>query len=154
MKDKPTICDPAKKHIQVILSDSMQMGYVLEKLIGFTGPARITVSSYSVGEEFLRKLISLRKHNLITYAALYTDFKAMQKTAHVNPMLLKAYDEVYFCNNHSKVMIIEGGLVPVTVISSQNQTRGNRMECYAILAGVEHVKYCIATLRALTTYQV
>ena len=68
-------------------------------------------------------------------------------------MLRAAYDEVRFCQNHSKVMVIEGDF-PVVVISSQNQTRGNRLENYAILQSRDAADYCLATLRGLFTYKV
>lgn len=108
MKTKPEIHDPSQKTVQVILTDAFQLGYLLERLLGFTGAADITVSTFSTGEEFLRKLIALRRIGLIRTARLFTDFKAAEKTAKINAMLRAAYDEVRFCKNHSKVIIIEG----------------------------------------------
>ena len=113
MNQKPEICDPSEKKVQVILTDAFQLGYVLEKLLGFTGAADITVSTFSTGEEFLRKLIALRRKGLIRTARLFTDFKAAEKTAKINAMLRAAYDEVRFCKNHSKVIIIEGITPPL-----------------------------------------
>lgn len=108
MNQKPEICNPSEKKVQVILTDAFQLGYVLDKLLGFTGAADITVSTFSTGEEFLRKIIALRRKGLIRTARLFTDFKAAEKTAKINAMLRAAYDEVRFCKNHSKVIIIEG----------------------------------------------
>lgn len=65
MKPKPEIHNPKDVPVQVILTDTFQLGYVLEHLLAFTGPADITVSTYSTGEEFLRKLIALRGKGLI-----------------------------------------------------------------------------------------
>lgn len=152
MKPKPTIHDPREQKVQVILTDTFQLGYILEQLISFTGAARITVSTYSTGEEFIRKLIALRKNGLIISSHLICDFKAAEKTARVNCMLRAAYDEVSFCQNHSKVMVIDGEF-PVVVISSQNQTRGNRLENYAIIQKREVADYCIHTLNGLPTYR-
>ena len=92
MNQKPEICDPSEKKVQVILTDAFQLGYVLEKLLGFTGAADITVSTFSTGEEFLRKLIALRRKGLIRTARLFTDFKAAEKTAKINAMLRRTYD--------------------------------------------------------------
>ena len=153
MHTKPTIYDPRERQVQVILTDTFQLGYVLESLLAFTGAAGITVSTYSIGEEFLRKLLALRRKGLVRSAHLFTDFKAAEKTARVNPILRAAYDEVRFCQNHSKVMVIEGE-VPVVVLSSQNQTRGNRLENYDILQSREAADYCLSTLRGLATYKV
>lgn len=49
-------------------------------------------------------------------------------------------------------MIIEG-VISVVVISSQNQTRGNRIENYAILLGADIAEDCKNTLYNLPTYQ-
>lgn len=153
MNTKPTIYDPIERQVQVILTDTFQLGYVLESLLAFTGSVSITVSTYSIGEEFLRKLLALRRKGLVHSARLFTDFKAAEKTARVNPILRAAYDEVCFCQNHSKVMVLEGKC-PVVVLSSQNQTRGNRLENYAILQSREAAEYCLSTLRGLATYKV
>lgn len=95
----------------------------------------------------------MRRKGLVRSACLFTDFKAAEKTARVNPILRCAYDEVRFCQNHSKVMVIEGKF-PAVVLSSQNQTRGNRLENYAILQSREAADYCLVTLRGLATYKV
>ena len=68
MNTKPTIYDPRERQVQVILTDTFQLGYVLERLLAFTGEAHITVSTYSIGEEFLRKLLALRRKGLVRSA--------------------------------------------------------------------------------------
>ena len=151
MKSKPTIYDPRERKVQVILTDTFQLGYVLEHLLAFTGAARITVSTYSTGEEFLRKLIALRHKGIIRSAHLFSDFKAAEKTARVNPMLRSTYDEVRFCQNHSKVMVIEGDIT-VVVPSSQNQTRGNRLESYTSLLGDKVAASVLDKLQSINTY--
>ena len=153
MLEKPRIFNPSEKPVQVFLTDKVVQGYILEKILDYAAPASIVVSTFSTGEEFLRKVISLRKSGAILRASLFCDHKAAEKTARVNPMLFAAFDEVRFCKNHSKVMIIEGGVISVVVISSQNQTRGNRIENYAILLGADITEDCKNTLYNLPTYQ-
>ena len=144
-KQKPQIENPRSKPLQVILTDGFQLGYVLETVLSFCGPSNITVSTFSTGEEFLRKLLALRKNGQVLHAVLYTDTKAAEKTAKLKYMLRAAYDEINFCKNHSKVMIVEGN-IRVVVLSSQNQTRGNRMENYVILHNNFVADYCKSTL--------
>ena len=153
MLKKPPIFNPSEKPVQVFLTDKVVQGYILEKILEYAAPASIVVSTFSTGEEFLRKVISLRKSGAILRASLFCDHKAAEKTARVNSMLFSAFDEVRFCKNHSKVMIIEGGVISVVVISSQNQTRGNRIENYAILLGADIAEDCKNTLYNLPTYQ-
>jgi len=124
----PLVCP-----LQVFMSDRVQLGDVLARLLEFTGPARLTVSTFSCGEEFLTRLFRLKQKGLVLFATLYADMKAAEKTARINPMMKGVYDEVFLCANHSKVMLLEGTVMTVCVLSSQNQTRGNRMESYVVL---------------------
>lgn len=39
MHTKPTIYDPRERQVQVILTDTFQLGFVLESLLAFTGEA-------------------------------------------------------------------------------------------------------------------
>lgn len=119
--------------MQVFMSDRIQLGDVLARLLDYTGKAKLTVSTFSCGEEFLMRLFRLRKKGMVTEATLYADMKAAEKTARINSMMKSVYDKVFLCANHSKVMIIEGEQLTVCVLASQNQTRGNRMESYVIV---------------------
>ena len=147
-----TILDPYQHPVQIFLSAHTQLGEVLEQLLIFTGKTRLTVSIFSTGEEFLRRLHRIRKGGKITHATLYCDHKAAEKTARINPMLSAVYDEVMFCPNHSKVMVLEGELETVVVMTSQNQTRGNRLENYTILRGECFAFRILEVLHQLNTY--
>lgn len=132
--EKPTIYDPRLNPLQVLLSDRLQMGDVLEALLGHLGPCGLLVATFSTGEEFLRKLIRLRGKGLVTHAALFLDTKAAEKTARTNPMLRAAFDRAAFCQNHAKLMLLCNALRETAcVITSQNMTRGNRLESYVVL---------------------
>lgn len=137
--DKPTINNPAECPLQVMLTASLQLGILLEQLLTFTGPADITISTFSSGEEFLIKLHSLKKKGLVTRAVCFTDIKAAEKTARNNTMMKMAYDQVHMCRNHSKVILISGQRLQVAVLTSQNTTRGNRLESYVIINSEETV---------------
>ena len=104
-------------------------------------------------EDVLRRchLPRLRQGGLLRSAELYCDLKAAEKTASLRLMMRSAYDKVHLCQNHSKVAVIQGEL-PVVVLTSQNQTRGNRLENYTILQSRAVAERCLASLRALDTY--
>lgn len=131
------IKDPLTCPLQVFMSDKVQLGDVLARLLEFTGAARLTVSTFSCGEEFLMRLHKLKQKGLVLFSALYADMKAAEKTARIRTMLMSVYDEFHLCANHSKVMLVEGERMTVCVLSSQNQTRGNRMESYVVLRSPE-----------------
>lgn len=152
LREKPTIDDPRVSPLQVILTDAFQLGYVLERLLSFTGPAKITASTFGNGEEFLRKLMMLRGKGLVAEATLYCDTKAAEKNAKMHALLKSAYDSINFCDNHSKVLVVEGTF-PVVLLASQNQTRGNRLENYVIVQNVRTAAYCIDVLKHRKTAQ-
>ncbi|MBR4553896.1 MAG: hypothetical protein IKO20_09315 [Bacteroidaceae bacterium] len=145
LREKPTILDPRVAECQVFLTDAFQLGYVLEQLLSFTGKAKITASTFGNGEEFLRKLIILKGKGLIKESILYCDTKAAEKNAKMHPLLRSAYDKINFCDNHSKVIVIEGAF-PVVLLASQNQTRGNRLENYVIIQSKDTAAYCLRVL--------
>ncbi len=151
MKQKPSISiTPGAS--QLVITDALQMGDVLEQVLHYTGAATLTVSTFSSGEEFLRKVLKLRRDGLIVSAELFTDFKAAEKTARTNTMLRECFDFVHLCKNHSKMLVVAGKEHTVSVITSQNQTRGNRLESYIITEGTAWASQIISALRLLPIY--
>lgn len=115
--------------LQAYLDNRLQLFDVLEFVLRFTGPARLKVSTFSTSEEFLRRLFSLKKRKLIVHAELLADLKAAKKTLNLASFMSHVFDRVYLSENHSKVLLISNDCWMVTVVTSQNQTRGNRTEC-------------------------
>lgn len=132
-KNEAIIEDPRTTPIQLFLSDGLQLGDVLERCLSFSGRSSITVATYSIGEEFLRRCSILRRKGLISNLKIVCDTKASEKTARLNPMSRKVADLVVFSQNHSKFLYIEGERTDILVFTSQNQTRGNRIENYTII---------------------
>ena len=116
--------------LQAYLDNRLQLFDVLESILSQTGPAN--VSTFSTSEEFLRRLFSLRKRQLILHSVLMADLKAAKKTVNLYTFMSSVFDDVYLTENHSKVLLIENDRWMVTVVTSQNQTRGNRTECAMI----------------------
>ena len=114
--------------LQAYLDNRLQLFDVLEFILSQTGPAKVYVSTFSTSEECLRRLFSLRKRQLILHSVL----KAAKKTVNLYTFMSSVFDDVYLTENHSKVLLIENDRWMVTVVTSQNQTRGNRTECAMI----------------------
>lgn len=133
-KNMSLIDDPGTQPLQAFLSDGLQLGDVLERILQFTGPSTAVVSTYSIGEEFLRRCHSLKSKGLLTHMHIIADTKAAEKTARLNLMIEKVADSVRFRQNHSKVMLVFNDSYHVSVLTSQNQTRGNRLENYCIIS--------------------
>ena len=116
---------------QCFLSDFVQVADILDWILEQVGPSRVIQSSFSVSDEFLRRLFFIRKKDKIVSYRMILDHKATNKTIKLWPFLTQVVEECLLADNHSKVMIVsplDDSVPGVVVISSQNLTRGNRFE--------------------------
>lgn len=105
--------------------------------------------SFSVGEEFVRKIHMLKKRGRIKRAELFFDFKAAEKTARTNTLTATVFDRVCYCANHAKVVVVDGEEQTCTIVTSQNGTRGTRNEVYFITNKEEIAEYVRRKLEKL-----
>lgn len=120
---------------QAYLSNRIQVADLLEWILDQTGVSEVWQTSFSISEEFIRRLYFIQKKNLISRFNLVLDFKATQKTIKLWPFLSQVVSRTFLADNHSKILLVkaESGKC-VSVITSQNLTRGNRYESAVILA--------------------
>lgn len=111
------------------------------------------IASFSVGEEFTRKIHALKKKGLIGRADLYIDMKAAEKTARTRTFTTAVFDTVNYCANHAKAVVIEGTEQSCTVITSQNGTRGTRNEVYNITNKRTFAEYVRRKFQNIPTFQ-
>ncbi len=115
--------------LQVYGDNTTQLIDILDFILNdIGGNAHVVVTTYSTSEEFLRRLFMLRQKGLVKYAILLADLKAAYKTLKLNALIKNCFDEIYLNQNHSKLILIANDLFFVSVCTSQNQTRGNRLE--------------------------
>lgn len=113
---------------QVYMDKVLQVVDILDWALYQVGMAEVWLTSFSISEEFLRRLFFLRQRRDVSKIHLLLDFKATHKTLTLLPFMRNAVDNVYLSDNHSKIMLIRGGSSNVSLVSSQNLTRGNRFE--------------------------
>ena len=115
--------------LQCYLTNTLQVADVVEWVLEQVGKATIWQTSFSISEEFLRRLFFIEKSGKVDVIHLILDFKATQKTLRLWPFLTRVIEHTYLADNHSKVILIraETGQT-VSIITSQNLTRGNRNE--------------------------
>lgn len=129
----PELADLKHHKTGMFLSDEIQMADIIEIVIEQLGPSILYQTSFSISEEFLRRLFFIKKSGMLNKTILLLDHKATLKTARVWDFCSKVFDESHLTSNHSKVLLFESETgKKVSVISSQNLTRGNRMEAYSI----------------------
>lgn len=117
----------------MFLSNEIQMADIIDIVLEQIGPSSLYQTSFSISEEFLRRLYFIKEKGLLKHTSLLLDHKATLKTARIWNFCQNVFDEAFLTANHSKVLLFaaDSGDV-VSVISSQNLTRGNRMEAYSI----------------------
>lgn len=107
--------------------------WVLEQ----TGEADVFVSSYSTSEEFLRGFYLLKKNLKIRNSSILTDLKASKKTVRLNNLMKSCFDDVFFGENHSKLLLFKNDNFSVSIVTSMNQTYGSRAESTVITTSKE-----------------
>lgn len=113
---------------QAYLSNVLQVADVLKWILDQTGPADVQMTSFSISEEFLRRIFFIEKENLVRSLDIVLDFKATNKTLILWPFIAQTVKNCYLADNHSKLLLVSNEKWKVAVVMSQNLTRGNRYE--------------------------
>ena len=114
---------------QAYLSNAVQVADLLEWILEQVGTAKVWQTSFSISEEFLRRLFFIEKSGRVSEFNLVLDHKATNKTLKLWAFITQVIERTYLTDNHSKILLVkaESGQT-VSVITSQNLTRGNRHE--------------------------
>ena len=114
---------------QAYLSNAVQVADLLEWILEQVGTAKVWRTSFSISEEFLRRLFFIEKSGRVSEFNLVLDHKATNKTLKLWSFMTQVIQRTYLTDNHSKILLVqaESGET-VSVITSQNLTRGNRHE--------------------------
>lgn len=136
MKRTASITDILKPLVEVpyqaYLSNVLQVADVLQWILNQTGPADVQMTSFSISEEFLRRIFFIEKANLVRSLDIVLDFKATNKTLILWPFIAQTVRNCYLADNHSKLLLVSNEKWKVAVVMSQNLTRGNRYESGSI----------------------
>ncbi|MBQ3699914.1 MAG: C4-dicarboxylate ABC transporter [Prevotella sp.] len=101
---------------------------LLQWILKQTGKATVFVSSYSTSEPFLNGFYLLREKDKVEKALLLLDQRAARKTLQLEQLMTGAFEHVFLGQNHSKVLLVHNARWQVSVVTSQNQTYGQRAE--------------------------
>lgn len=149
MKRNTSINDILKplgdKPYQAYLSNVLQVADVLEWVLEQVGTAEVWQTSFSISEEFLRRLFFIEKSGRVKRFNLVLDHKATNKTLKLWAFITQVIERTYLADNHSKILLVRSDAGDtVSVVTSQNLTRGNRSESAFITTDKE----IFATLHA------
>lgn len=118
----------ADKPQQAYMSNLLQVADILQWILDQTGAASVKMASFSISEEFLRRLFFIEKSGLIKDIDIVLDFKATNKTLILWPFIEQTVKNCYLASSHAKVLLVGNDRWTVSVVMSQNLTRGNRFE--------------------------
>ena len=114
---------------QAYLSNAVQVADILEWILSQVGVAEVWQTSFSISEEFLRRLFFITKDKKVSRINLVLDHKATNKTLKLWAFITQVIERTYLADNHSKILLVRSEVGDtVSVITSQNLTRGNRHE--------------------------
>ena len=121
---------------QAYLSNSVQVADLLEWILEQVGTAKVWQTSFSISEEFLRRLFFIEKSGRVSEFNLVLDHKATNKTLKLWSFMTQVIQRTFLTDNHSKILLVQAEILlvqaengqTVSVITSQNLTRGNRHE--------------------------
>lgn len=119
-----------RKETQAYLTNELQVADLLEWILEQLGPSQVWQTSFSISEEFVRRLYFIQKAQNVVEYNLVLDHKATNKTIKLWPFICQVVSKTYLADNHSKLLLVDnlqGGVA--AVVTSQNLTRGNRQEC-------------------------
>lgn len=118
----------ADKPQQAYMSNLLQVADILQWILDQTGPASVKMASFSISEEFLRRLFFIEKSGLIKDIDIILDFKATNKTLILWSFIEQTVENCYLASSHAKILLVGNDHWTVSVVMSQNLTRGNRFE--------------------------
>lgn len=139
---------------QAYLTNALQVADVLEWILGQIGVSDVWQTTFSVSEEFLRRLYFLRKKSgKINSVTILLDRKATNKTINLWQFIRQVVQDAYLADNHSKILLVKSlAGRKVSVITSQNLTRGNRAESAFVSTDESVFDTLFSQLKELITY--
>ncbi len=114
--------------IQAYLGNGLHTLGLLHWILSQTGKADVWVSSYSTSEAFLNGFMLMKMKGTIGRSMVLLDQRAVKKTLKLVGEMKMAFDHVFFGQNHSKIVLVKNECWQVAVVTSQNQTYGDRAE--------------------------
>ena len=101
---------------------------LVEYLLGYSGPANVLLTSFSVSDASIRHLQHLKETQLICrMQGLFDPSLRKTKTA-LMYFAAEVFDEIRISPNHSKIILLDGSQMKIPVPSPANLGRNRRIE--------------------------
>ena len=123
--------------LQAFVTDKFQLFDTIETVLKEVGPCQMIITSFSMSEEFIRKIYRFKETGRILGVTVVIDHKASAKVSKLLNFAGNVFDTVLLGSNHSKVVLLWNDHSQVAIITSQNLTRGNRQESTVITTDLQ-----------------
>ena len=87
----------------------------------------LTICSFAMAEAFARRLLQVRSK--IGRLVIVLDFTIAQRHRRTLLFLHEVADEIYLCNTHAKMILVESADYTAAALMSANATMNYRYEC-------------------------
>jgi len=105
---------------------------LLPHLLSFTGPAKVSVASFSLSEDAVRVLNFCKECGDVIKLQCIFDYTMRSHKIDIMLFLQNVADEIRTTPNHAKLFIIENDKWKVAVIGSANLTPNPRLEIASV----------------------
>lgn len=110
---------------------------LIEYLLQHSGPAEVFLSTWSISEEAIRRLVSWQESGMITALSIVLDEGVRNRKPEICQQAIAAFPELKFAKCHAKVAVIMGAQRVFTLMGSANFTRNPRRETGMIITDIE-----------------
>lgn len=122
----------AGKSVYWMSEGEWSMHQLLMALLGVTGPADVTISSYAMGETPARVLCQLKDSGVIKTLSVVLDDRVDVRTPGSLQLIKRISDHFNLVKTHAKVTLLFTEEKLISVVGSANYTENKRYECGSI----------------------
>jgi hypothetical protein len=108
------------------------MHNLLAHLLFLTGPANVSIASFSISEEAVRTFNQCKENADIKKLLCLFDYTMRSHKIDLMLFLQSIADEIRTTHNHAKLLIIENDNWQIAVMSTANLNNNSRLELYSI----------------------
>jgi hypothetical protein len=114
--------------------------HLLEHLLKFTGNADVLLTSWSISDFGIKRLISLKNDGIIKDLKCLFDVRTLKFNPNVAELANFNID-AKFINIHAKLMILKGENGSLCVMTSSNLNENKRIEVGTIIVDTERINF-------------
>lgn len=129
---KVEIGDLRSKITSVFYTKTYQLFDYIREVQKQIGPCNLRICTFSNSEEFLRRMLVFKTRGRFMEMEIVSDRRGLTKTMKLASLMRNVYSRSYVAANHGKMVLMYNDDFKVSILTSQNQTRGSRYEVHTI----------------------